>query len=341
MLNKKNRYAALLGTSLLCLQLSMHAKAQTPDNLNGYASAIMGNGTVYGTNTSGHPGMRWRAGEIRLGHTIDLFGPATQDHALRLDAVYYNEGHPDNNHRDGYALQMMYRTKLYPEFDLELGAGPYLSANRTNINGVEYDDSRVGVLVSMALLMRLDAWSPGLHMRIGYNHAAVPGGPSSDAVMVGIGKDLGVPASMRSAAPRHAVWLGGAAGIAQTNHAEPQKKFTYALEAKTYSGLWAASMSAIDEGKDVRVDRHGIAVQGWYVQPVSNNWTLSAGAGPYLAWNTQEANNPRVDALLSVQLDRKLGDNWRVYTNFGRVITFQNKNDADLITFGLMRRFDL
>ncbi|WP_211466955.1 hypothetical protein [Collimonas silvisoli] len=319
-----------------------------PAGDNGYASAALGNGILYGTSLDGQKPMRWRAAEIRFGPGVDLFGLGAGGHlpadsSTRLDYVYYNEGHPDNNHRDGYALQMAYRQKLHPGFDLELAAGPYFSMNRTTVNGTEKDDARLGGLLSVALLARLDQYSPGLSIRLAYNHVLIPGAPSSDALLLGVGKELGAThVSAADAGSNHGLWLAALGGFAQTNQSGPGKRLIYALEAKKYYGPWAASVAAIEEGDDgVRVNRHGIAAQGWYVQPIAEHWNISAGAGPYLAANQRESGDWKVNGLISLQLGRDFGNNVRGFASFGRAVTFRNKNDADLMTIGVMQRFDL
>jgi hypothetical protein len=349
--NKKCRRLALGCALMSLLPLTYAADAADPVAIgpgpySGYAAASLGDGVIRGEGASGHKTMRWRAAEIRLGHTFDPFGLVGAGHldaaeAPRLDIIYYNEGHPDNNHRDGYALQMVFRKNIRPTLGVELGAGPYFSMNRTTVNGIESDDARVGALVSLALIARLDAYSPGLHMRLGYNHVAITGAPSSDALVFGIGKDIG---AMQSSTPGgssgHPVWLGASAGFAQTNHSGPGYRPSYSLEAKQYYGQFAVSLSGVEEGNDgVRVNRHGIAAQAWYVQPFSENWSVSAGAGPYFATNRLESGSTALNGLFSVQVDRNIGPNWKVFTNFGRVVTFRNKNDVDLVTFGFMRRF--
>jgi hypothetical protein len=63
-------------------------------------SLAFGNGRMHGENDRGTRSMRGRALEVRAGHEADtLLGPR------RIDFVHYNEGHPANNHRDGFALQ--------------------------------------------------------------------------------------------------------------------------------------------------------------------------------------------------------------------------------------------
>jgi hypothetical protein len=358
--NNKKYQGLVLGCALLSLLPLGHA-ADTDANANastvapfigatpytGYAAASWGDGLISGNGAIGQKSMRGRAAEIRIGHTFDPFGLVSGGYvaapqAPRLDIVYYNEGHPDNNHRDGYAVQMVFRKKIQQVWDLELGIGPYFSMNRTTINGNEFDDERTGALISLALIGRLDAYSPGLQWRLGYNHVAMRGTPRSDALIIGIGKEIG---EERSSTPGgevngHPIWLGAAYGFAQTNHSGPGYRPSYSLEAKQYYGQFAISLSGVEEGNDgVRVNRHGIATQAWYVQPFSQNWSISAGAGPYFAKNKLDSGGSAVNGLFSIQIDRHIGKEWKVFTTFARVVTFRSKNDDDLVTFGFMRRF--
>ncbi len=311
-----------------------------PGPYKGYVSAMAGDGIINGAGAIGHRSMRARAAEIRMGHVIG----ASND-APRLDLAYINEGHPDNNHRDGYAIQYVYRKTLGSELGLELGAGPYYSQNRTTTaSGEEINDSRLGALLSAALIARLDAYSPGLHMRVGFNHVAAGGGvPSSNALLVGLGKEIGAErteSGSSNPSNGHPLWLGGSYGFAQTNHSGPGRRTAYSLEAKQYFENFAWSLSGIDEGSDGQlVDRRGIAAQVWYVQPVTEKWSLSGGAGPYVARNKLDGNGTTLNALVTIQVDRTIGKDWKAFGNFGRVITFRDKNDADLITIGLMRSF--
>ncbi|KAF3999455.1 hypothetical protein [Glaciimonas immobilis] len=318
----------------------------SPSNSKGYASVAFGNGILYGSGINHAKPMRWRDGELRFGQPVDIFGLVSSGHiptgeAPRFDVVYYNEGHPDNNHRDGYALQVVLRKSLRPDFSAEFGMGPYFSMNRTTINGTEIDDARVGAMFSLALLIDLDKSSSGLHLRAGYTHILMPGAPSSDALFIGVGKEIGPATSdPPNKALKRTIWFGATGGFAQTNQSGPGKRPGYSLDAKSYANQWATSFSAIKEGDDgVRVNRQGVAAQQWTVQRINENWAISAGAGPYLAVNKRQSDNWRLMGLVTIALDRDLGNDWKAIASFRRVVTFQNRNDVDLMTIGLMKRF--
>ncbi|MDB5839282.1 MAG: hypothetical protein JWQ23_1234 [Herminiimonas sp.] len=48
-----------------------------------------------------------------------------------------NEGHPDNNHRDGFGIQLVYTNAFVNNLAAEFGAGPYLSMNTTEFGGLQ------------------------------------------------------------------------------------------------------------------------------------------------------------------------------------------------------------
>jgi hypothetical protein len=115
-----------------------------------YVSAMLGNGRAYGGNTMGERSMKGRAMSVRLGKGLASFGGPSvfsDSEKMRADFVYYNEGHPDNNHRDGFAAQLVYSNALHRDVTAEFGAGPYLSMNTTKINGVQINDSNLGALL--------------------------------------------------------------------------------------------------------------------------------------------------------------------------------------------------
>ncbi|WP_148415459.1 hypothetical protein [Noviherbaspirillum massiliense] len=310
-------------------------------------SAIFGNGKAYGKNVGSDTTVHWRAMDVRFGRDLSpsFFYPASllsDREKLRADMVYYNEGHPNNNHRDGFAAQLVYANRFRRNLAVEFGIGPYLNMNTTTIDGREIDESHWGGLISAALRVGLDQYSPGLHLRIGINHAVVHDAHSSTALMAGIGKYFdAAPAYPDEGSGPHPFWLGVATGSSKTNQTMTDMTYGISLEGKRYWGQWAASVSALAEGDDgSRVNRYGIAAQGWYVQSLTDKWSVSAGVGPYLARNERASDdNFRVDGLLTFQAERLLSHSVKVYASFSRVQTFREKNDRDLFRIGVMKQF--
>ncbi|GAB3459481.1 hypothetical protein GCM10027321_17290 [Massilia terrae] len=310
-----------------------------------YFSAGFGNGSIDGPGAVGYRNMRWRAFESRIGRDLNprLVGEGSLEGAAtaRIDFVYYNEGHPDNNHRDGFALQLSYARRFGEALTAELSAGPYTSMNTTTLGGVQIDQARRGMLYSAALRCDLGWWMPGAHLRLGYNHAAPRGVFHSDALMVGIGRHFtDVPPFPETDLARSKLWLGGSYGRAYTSQSGTRDSNGGILETKQYGGKWALSFSAIFEGDDkTRVDRRGMAAQFWFVQPLTKAWSAQAGIGPYIAENRRDNNRTGTHGLISLQFERALSDRSKVFFAFHRVKSFQESNDRDLFHLGLLTAF--
>jgi hypothetical protein len=338
------KLSALL-LALLAATAPAHAQLFDDKGNGAYLSAQLGNGTINGPEAIGYTKMRWRALEVRAGRDLNphLVGEDTVDGkaSARIDFVYYNEGHPDNNHRDGFALQLTYARALVGGLVGEISAGPYTTMNTTTAHFVQIDDSRHGMLYSAALRYPLDAWAPGAHLRIGYNHAPAHGAFRSDALMIGIGRHFtNAPPFPEDESDRSRLWLGAAFGRSITNQSGTHGANGGALEAKKYGGKWALSFKAISEGDDkARVDRRGVAAQFWFVQPLTQSWSAQAGIGPYFAENRREDNRTGVHGLVTLQFEHNLNDKTKAFFAFNRVKTFRESNDRDLYQLGVLRSF--
>jgi hypothetical protein len=321
---------------------------ETPaeDQRGAYVAAQLGNGRIDGPGAGDYRLMRWRAFEARVGRDLDpaIFGadsPATARTLGRIDFVYYNEGHPDNNHRDGFAFQFVLARRLGDSLTAEIGAGPYTSMNTTTIGGVQYDSARRGLLYSAALRFALPWFDPGTHLRLGLNHVRMRDTFQSNALMLGIGRDLvDVPPYAETPLARGRLWLGASYGRSYTSHSGTRDANGALFEAKQYGGKWAMSFKAIFEGDDrTRVDRRGVAAQFWFVQPLTERWAASAGFGPYIAENRRDNNHTGVHGLITLQFERQLGERTKAFFAFHRVKSFQEMNDRDLFHLGLQRSF--
>jgi hypothetical protein len=323
-----------------------HAQLFDNDKHGAYLSAQLGDGNIDGPEAIGYTRMRWRALEVRAGRDLNphLVGEDSIEGkaSSRIDFVYYNEGHPDNNHRDGFAFQFTYARTFVGGLVGEISAGPYTSMNTTtNAHLVQVDDSRHGMLYSVALRYPLDAWAHGAHLRIGYNHAPAHGAFRSDALMIGIGRHFtDAPPFPETDSERDRLWLGAAYGRSITNQSGTHGANGGTLEAKQYGGKWALSFKAIVEGDDqARVDRRGVAAQFWFVQPLTKSWSAQAGIGPYLAENRREDNRTGVHGLVTLQFERNLNPKTKAFFAFNRVKTFRESNDRDLYQLGVLRSF--
>jgi hypothetical protein len=303
--------ALLLGASS-ALQ-AQAAGASDADPHGACLSLGFGNGRMEGGNVAGNRSMRGRALEIRAGRSEqDVFGGG------RVDFVHYNEGHPDNNHRDGFAVQWLAVRPSAGAWAGELGIGPYLSMNTTMVDGRQIDDAHWGILLSGALRIPLGAplgvLPPGTHLRVGLNYVYMPDAHRSLAVLAGLGRQFGPGRPDPDTEPGTGPWwFGASVGNSITNMA----------------------------GTDgARVDRRGVAAQLWYVQQVTPRFAMSAGIGPYVARNRRDDEDPASGNLLvSFQAERALTRRTRAFINFNRVKTFRDTDDRDLFQLGVAKRF--
>jgi hypothetical protein len=311
------------------------------DTIGTYLSAQLGGGRIDGGNASGNQWMRSRAGELRIGR------PLSSAADNRADVVYYNEGHPDNNHRDGYALQWTRVWRDGQQWSGEFGIGPYFSMNTTKIAGRQLDDPRWGLLLSAALRMRLSGAPPGTVLRLGFNHAQMPGAHRSDALMLGVARQFG-PVAQAPSETSHPLWFGVSAGTAVTSMPGTNTGRSAIVDIGRDIGdgaaHWAWSARYLFEGDDgSRVDRRGVTGQLWYVQEVTPGFSMRAGIGPYLTRNWREAPGQpgpvRRNVLISLEAERALSSQTRIFFDFGRVKTFLRMDDRDLFLVGLRKGF--
>jgi hypothetical protein len=229
---------------LIALIASSAACAQEPQTgqRGAYVSAALGNGRIDGADAGDYRLMRWRAFEARAGRDLSpaIFGEdslATARSTARIDFVYYNEGHPDNNHRDGFAFQLVVTRKFGESLTAEVGAGPYTSMNTTTIGGVQYDSARRGMLYSAALLFPLPGVDPGTHVRLGFNHVWMRDTFQSNAIVLGIGRHFtDVPPFPDTDFARSRLWLGASYGSSITSMSNTHGARGTILQAKQYGG---------------------------------------------------------------------------------------------------------
>ncbi|MBY0413023.1 MAG: hypothetical protein K2Q18_02605, partial [Bdellovibrionales bacterium] len=211
---------------------------------NSYVSFTMGNGKA-----SEGGSLAWRAFSLRIGKQL------TDDVSIVFG--HLNEGHPYNHHRDGFSLSAAYIKPIGDKFKLEASVGPYFSMDTTEINGIELDDKKLGVVGTIALLYSLDNLVPGLQARLEYNRVLMPGAFTTNSVMFGVGKEFGPNSkkgsgSSSSKSETEVVVIGD---IFITNHGDVDTTPKgFQVEAKKkLSNHTAASVGYMKEGVDSRV----------------------------------------------------------------------------------------
>ena len=284
--------------------------------------------------------MQGRAFELRMGKE---FWRNT-----RIDFVHYNEGHPQNNHRDGFALQGVYRFSPGQRFALEFALGPYLGFNTTTYYGageqeaIQLNDKGVGVLASAGLLYYPQLLGKSAHLRLQYNHVEIPGSPHSDAILAGIGFDIA--ASPPPAENQGAFGVTALLSHFITNHAGTSPSQGFHLEiSKEINSNFAISVGFLQEGSDELVERSGIPLQFWYADSIGSKWSLAAGAGPYFS---RESGDDSIDVngIISMEAKRQLPKGYSLTLRFNRIMDINSnslvnqENDRDMFEIGLFKK---
>lgn len=250
--------------------------------------------------------------------------------------AYYNEGHLFDNHRDGLTVQGWYIHPLSQEFEVQLGTGPYASMNNTTVDGVRENQFNLGLLSSVALKWRPtgNRW----YFRAQYNNGWVPGSFSSNAVLLGMGRDF------REQEPEEengkldadlSLW-GGTSRTTQIG--EQDTAIAYEIEAKlpikNFEHL-KYSIGLLSEGDTNLANRKGVPVQLWYDQPVTKRLTLSMGIGPYVAYDSNNDRKVELIAIGSLRATFQLVGRYEVGVMYHRVASFANR-DQDIVMLGLL-----
>lgn len=283
-----------------------------------------------GTGTGSNGGdMQWRAFTLRLGKKLS--------ENTRIDFVHINEGHLPHDHRDGVAIQATSIMPIDENLKLEVGAGPYFSMNTTKIKHKEVDSKELGVLGTVVLLYSLDKLYPGLDLRAEYNHVFMPQGIDTDSFLIGFGKSFDSKSEL-SSNKNELVLIGD---HFKTNHGSTSSAEGYQIELKRkVTEDTDLSASYLHEGKDILVDRQGVAVQYWYSQKLPNNWTMGAGAGPYLATNKLEDSSNHLNTIISFEFKKEIKNDLGFFVRFNRISDFSGSNDRDMLGLGISKKFN-
>lgn len=254
-----------------------------------------------------------------------------------VNGVYLNEGHPENHHRDGFAIQ----PSLYKDFNnwrVQFSTGPYYSMDTTRqADGTLLNDKHLGLLSSLAL-----KWHPSQgnwYVGMGYNNVWMPNKLNSNSVLLLLGTDMQKDGGNENSGNESQMKVGLWIGPGDTTNPGTKVKTAGQLEfAFPLKDQLSYSIAGLYEGNTTLADRKGVMAQVWY-NGNFNNWTLSAGAGPYLERDSlRDKRATNLLAVASVRATHQLTRRTTVGLNFNRVISFYNK-DADIIMLGLQRAF--
>lgn len=95
------------------------------------------------------------------------------------------------------------------------------------------------------------------------------------------------------------------------------------------------------------VDRNGVAIKGWFIEPLTDKTAVSVGAGPYIADNELGPRHGEIDGIITVQVEHNIGKNLKIFANFSRIATFNARSnnpnqvgtDRDMGRVGISKRY--
>ena len=246
---------------------------------------------------------------------------------------YLNEGHSENNHRDGFALQGFYENQITTNTKYQIGIGPYISNNNTIENQNRLNDFQLGLITSATIkYYLLDA----LYLRLQYNNILMTTS-NSNSVLVGVGYDFSNESITYT--PNNfnvSVWTG-TSRTTQIGTQENATSFMFDVK-KSLKDNFSFSVGLLKEGNTMLSNRTGGYIQGWYDFKLLNTWTLSGGFGPYLANNDhREFDQTKTMMIGSIRAVKDF-KNFNVGFTFNRITSFYNR-DQDLFMLGVGRRF--
>ncbi|MGF6774773.1 hypothetical protein P3T18_007294 [Paraburkholderia sp. GAS199] len=267
--------------------------------------------------------------------------------------TWLNEGHMPNNHRDGQLVQVWGRLPLAQRrFVVAFGVGPYRYFDTEAAEqGKDYSNTHGwGVVYSARATWYSTArWTANLQ----FNHVQVANGPSTNAVMLGVGYQLDAPDSPGPrdfALPRsHKVTNNEITFMAGTTILNSLESQTSAAEAIEYrrgiTNYLDATLGYLHEGNGLVARRDGATAQLWLTRAFfDDRLSLGVGAGAYAAIHHGSSNEDRdtgdgiLSGLVSVSASYRFAQHWSARVTWNRVVTRYSR-DTDVILGGIGYRF--
>jgi len=270
-----------------------------------------------------------------------------------VSLAWLNEGHFDNDHRDGQTVQFWLRERVFdPRLVLSAGIGPYFYYNTARASeGASYSDDHGwgGVLSASAKWYGRHRWYYEMRVQRIIANASF----DTTALLAGVGYQLERPASPgpvtdptdvadKTTGRELTVYVG------QTivNSFNSELGLARAIEYR--QGIsphvdW--SVAWLHEGDARLVRRNGILAELWLVRDfLEKRVALSAGAGMYIAIDQYrsdqmgEEGDETVAAVVTASGSYRFGRHWLTRVSWNRIVTDYNR-DTDAILIGLGYRF--
>ncbi|SEJ05497.1 hypothetical protein [Paraburkholderia diazotrophica] len=267
--------------------------------------------------------------------------------------TWLNEGHLSDHHRDGQAVQIWGRLPLAQNrFVVALGVGPYRYFDTEAAeHGEGYSNTHGwgGLFSARATWYTSRRWTANLQL----NRVQVSRGPSTTAVLVGIGYQLDAPdepGPRAFALPRtHDVTNNEITVlVGQTILNSPESQTSVAESIEYRRGLTRyldGTLGYLHEGGGLKARRDGLTAQLWLTRAFfDDQLTLGFGAGAYAA--IHHGNDPDerssgdgiLSGLVSLSASYRFTKHWAARVTWNRVVTRYSR-DTDVLLGGVGYRF--
>ncbi len=266
---------------------------------------------------------------------------------------WLNEGHIPDHHRDGQTIQIWGRLPLAQRrLVLALGAGPYRYFDTEAAQRDEgYSNTHGWGAVYSARMTWYSSyrWSANLQL----NHVQVSRGPSTTAILLGVGYQLDAPdepGPRDFALPRpNKVTnneITAMAGVTILNSLESQTSGAESIDYRRGLAKYLdGTIGYLHEGNGIAARRDGATAQLWLTRAFfDERLTMGIGAGLYTAIHhgkSAEADGDGdgiLSGLVSVSASYRLTQHWSARVTWNRVMTRYSR-DTDVILGGIGYRF--
>ncbi|QGZ63259.1 hypothetical protein [Paraburkholderia acidisoli] len=266
---------------------------------------------------------------------------------------WLNEGHIPDHHRDGQTIQAWARLPLAQRrLVFALGVGPYRYFDTEAASkGEGYSNTHGwGVVYSArATYYSAHRWTANLQL----NRVQVTNGPSTTALMLGVGYQLDAPDTpgpREFALPRtHDVThneITLMAGETILNSLDSQTSAAESIEYRRgLTHFLDATVGYLHEGNGISARRDGATAQLWLTRAfLDDKLTLGFGAGVYAAIHHGDHPDDRdtgdgiLSGLVSVSASYRMTQHWDARVTWNRVVTRYSR-DTDVILGGIGYRF--
>jgi len=268
-----------------------------------------------------------------------------------LSFSWLNDGHIQDNHRDGFALQYWRRASLFDRrLSLAAGVGVYnfFDTIAADDNKRYFDGHGWAPILSVSATWYTDE---RFFYQLRINQVLATQSFKSTSVLFGVGYELDAPA-------QHGPLAGGTsnsvssgnqltafAGRTEVNSLHSPGAIAAGVEYRHgFGSYFDGTLSWIDEGHTTLNTRAGIAAQAWLRRSFfDDRLSLGVGVGPYYAVDTHRVKDGtdtggRVSILVTMSAAYNLTKHWSARVSWNRVMTTYDK-DSDIYLAGIGYRF--